>query len=226
MRGWHFLPANRRLGYGDGRLVTVGETLTVDCEPELCRAGLHAGYTILGTLEYAAGPILCEDKLGGVVVRGDDKASATERTVIRMADATAMLHEFACRCAEDALALVESPYPMAVEVVRVKRLWMVGQASDDELAKACATSPGRASVCSFEDARGAAAAAAYWAGSARAAWFASRTAGWFARDAAYAAAYAIHATYWAGAAAQASAGATQARRLAAMARTLEWEVVK
>lgn len=39
-----------------------------------------------------------------------------------------LLHEFACRCAEWALSLVENPDERSVEAIRVKRRWMVGEA--------------------------------------------------------------------------------------------------
>lgn len=47
-----------------------------------------------------------------------------------------LLHEFACRCAEWALSLVENPDNRSVEAIRVKRRWMTGDATDDELRAA------------------------------------------------------------------------------------------
>lgn len=44
-----------------------------------------------------------------------------------------LLNEFACRCAEWALSFIDSPDPSSVEVIRVKRRWMAGEATDDEL---------------------------------------------------------------------------------------------
>ena len=38
---WHFSAANKRLGYGDGREVIAGKTLSVDGE-SCCEKGLHA----------------------------------------------------------------------------------------------------------------------------------------------------------------------------------------
>lgn len=35
-----------------------------------------------------------------------------------------LLHEFACRCAEWALSLVDAPDPRSFEVIRFKRRWM------------------------------------------------------------------------------------------------------
>lgn len=47
-----------------------------------------------------------------------------------------VLHEFACRLAEQALALVEAPDPRSVAAVAAKRAWLRGEATDDELAAA------------------------------------------------------------------------------------------
>lgn len=47
-----------------------------------------------------------------------------------------VLHEFACWCAEQALALVEAPDPHSVEAIATKRAWLRGEATDDELAAA------------------------------------------------------------------------------------------
>lgn len=47
-----------------------------------------------------------------------------------------VLHEFACRCAEQALALVDTPDPRSVAAVAAKRAWLRGEATDDELAAA------------------------------------------------------------------------------------------
>ena len=44
-----------------------------------------------------------------------------------------LLHEFACRCAEWALTLVENADPRSVEAIRVKRRWMAGEATYSEL---------------------------------------------------------------------------------------------
>jgi len=52
------------------------------------------------------------------------------------ADATRTLHEFALWCAEQALSLVENPDPRSVEALRVKRLWLDREASDEELEAA------------------------------------------------------------------------------------------
>ena len=136
MRGWHFCRESRRLGYGDGREIRVGETLAVYGEPKLCDWGLHASVHVSDALIYAFGPILCRVELGGTVVRGGGKAVATERTTLAMVDATTMLHDYAIWCAERALALILAPDPRSINALAVKRRWLVGEADDDDLLAA------------------------------------------------------------------------------------------
>jgi hypothetical protein len=98
---WHFLNEDRRLANGDGRKVKVGETYRVEGQPQLCHRGLHASKRLIDALFYAPGPVLCKVQLGGVVVHGDDKAVATERTVLAMADVTDILRAFARKTAAE-----------------------------------------------------------------------------------------------------------------------------
>ena len=96
--GWHFVKADKRLGYNDGRKIRKGTTLRVDVAPELCERGLHASPFALETLRYAPGPIACFVRLGGIIVGPNkehpDKMAATERTVIAYVDATPPLRKF------------------------------------------------------------------------------------------------------------------------------------
>lgn len=57
-----------------------------------------------------------------------------------------LLHEFACRCAERALRRVENPDPRSMRAIEVKRAWIRGEATDDELeaARAAAQDAARA----------------------------------------------------------------------------------
>jgi hypothetical protein len=108
-----------------------------------------------------------------------------------------ILHEFACRCAERALARVENTDPRSVAAIETKRRWLRGEATDEELYAA-----------------GYAARDAAW----RAAGYAARdAAGATARDAAWHAA-----RYAAEAAAEAAAGA--AAGAAAWDAEREWQV--
>jgi hypothetical protein len=46
------------------------------------------------------------------------------------------IHELACRFAEYALSKADNPDPRSVEAIRVKRLWIAGKATDEEMRKA------------------------------------------------------------------------------------------
>ena len=100
-----------------------------------------------------------------------------------------ILHEFACRCAEAALALVDNPDPRSVAAIEAKRRWLRGEISDDALAAAWDAARGAAQdaarAAAQDAARDAALAAARYAARAAAwdaAWDAAEAA---ARDAAW-----------------------------------------
>ena len=59
-----------------------------------------------------------------------------------------ILHEFACRCAEYALSFVDNPDPRSIAAIEAKRKWLHGEITDAELYSA------------WDDASGAAQAAA------------------------------------------------------------------
>ena len=45
-------------------------------------------------------------------------------------------HACACRCAEDALSRIDNPDPRSINAIVVKRRWIAGEATDEELAAA------------------------------------------------------------------------------------------
>ena len=188
MLAWHFLSEDKRLGYGDGRLIEVGQTLECEGEPALCSNGMHGSAMLIDALYYANGPIVCRVEIDGDVIEDTDKLCGRRRTVLWMLNATRILHEFACTCAEDALALVERPDERSVAAIAAKRRWLNGEITDEELdsARAAAWDAARAAwdaalaarVAARDAARAAslaAAGAAAWA----VAWSAARDA---ARD--------------------------------------------
>lgn len=94
-----------------------------------------------------------------------------------------ILHEFACRCAERALSRVENPDPRSVRAIEIKRAWIRGEATDDELEAARAAALGAARAAALGAAWVAAEAAALDSAEA-AAWVAALDS---AEDAAWAA---------------------------------------
>jgi hypothetical protein len=133
---WHFLPEDRRLQYGDNRLVAAGRRHTVKGEIALCEHGLHASIKPLDAMEYAPSATVQRVKLSGTIIHGDDKLVASARTCLWIADAAPVLHEFACWCAEQALALIDNPDPRSVAAIEAKRKWLHGEITDDDLAAA------------------------------------------------------------------------------------------
>ena len=207
--GWHFLEGDKRLGYGDNRVVQVGKWYEMrrGGRPVVCECGMHAGRTIIDALEYAPGPILDRVEVQGDIAQDGHKFCGRRRRTLWRIDAEAILHEFACRCAEDALALVANPDPRSLAAVKAKREWLRGNITDDQLAAAWSAAGDAAGV---ED------RAAAWSAAGDAARNAARSAAWpaawsAAGDAAWSAARA-----GAGAAATAAARKRQANRLRAM----------
>ena len=74
-----------------------------------------------------------------------------------------ILHEFACRCAERALARIDNPDARSVAAIEAKRKWLRGEISDDEMTAAMDAAMDAARYA----ARGAA-------------WYAARDAAWAA----------------------------------------------
>ena len=140
MLAWHFLRGDRRLSYPPHTLVEVGQKLTVKPPLKLCTWGLHASKRAIDALQYAPGSIACRVELSGEILESGDKVCATERTVLQMVDATNILHEFACWCAEQALLREreagQEPDPRSWAAVDAKRKWLRGEITDSELAAA------------------------------------------------------------------------------------------
>lgn len=181
MEAWHFLAADKRLLYEPRTLVEPSQILRVKGPLALCSVGLHASVRALGALQYAPGPIVCRVQLGGKILRGDDKACATKRTCVWMADATRTLHEFACWCAENALRTAKIEDRRCWVAIETKMRWIEGEATDEELeaARAAPWAAARAAswTASWEAARAASRAAAWTAP-----WEAAREAAWEAQN--------------------------------------------
>jgi hypothetical protein len=210
--GWHFLPQDKRLRWGTKEKVREGKVSKVKGELKVCEFGLHASKRPVDALRYAPGPIVCKVLLRGEILEEEDKACATERKVLAIADATEVLHKFACWCATNALKAERKagrePDKRSWDAIKTKLAWLAGKATVYELSAA-----GAAAGAAARDAAGDAARAAAWAAAGAAAWDAARAAardaaGAAARDAAWAAARdAAWAAAWdaAGAAAWAAA---------------------
>ena len=140
---WHFLPADRHLAYGERKLVTLGETISVTPTPVMCEHGLHWSENVLDAVRYASGPIACLVHATGIIVLGHDKGCSTERTVVAWIDATAILHTFACEVAEQALYRERDagrePDERSWAAITAKRVWLRGEIGNEILMEARVT---------------------------------------------------------------------------------------
>jgi hypothetical protein len=186
MQGWHFLPNDRRMQFGQRLLVEVGKTYKAVGLLKLCENGMHASKRIIDALKYAPGAICCKVELSGIIIEDTDKAVARARHVFAMIDAAPILHEFACLCAENALKLIPPPIDSRLPAaIMAKRDWLDGKITTKELAAASAAARDAASAA--WDAASAAGSAARDAATAASA---------AARDAASAASAAATAAAW------------------------------
>ena len=199
--GYHFLPLDRRLRWGTRDVVRVGTTSAVEGGGELdlclCRHGLHASKRALDALRYAPGAVACRVSLSGERLNDIDKSCAAERTVLAMADATNLLHEFACCCAEVALLIAGYDDKRCWDAIEAKCAWMRGEMTRKQVYAvrtdiwSTAEAFAAAEAVEAADARGYAATAAIGSVvSATATASAPRSASWAAADAAEAAGYA------------------------------------
>ena len=86
--GWHFLAEDRRLKYGDGRLVEAGQTyMTPDPERplEVGDYGMHASKRALDALNNAAGPHISRVELTGERMDSSNISCGRSRHVLWVA---------------------------------------------------------------------------------------------------------------------------------------------
>jgi len=126
-------------GKGDELPWVVGETRRIEGEVALYFRGYHSSPTILDALGYAPGPVACVVEVSEPVGKDSSKQVSRTRTLIAALDATRVLHEFTCRVAEDVLSIFENQFPndkRPREVIETKRKWLMGTATNEELAAA------------------------------------------------------------------------------------------
>lgn len=136
---WHFLPQDRRLTHGDGRLVEVGQTLTMPKEdlPLAYRGhGLHASVMPLEALKHAPGPILCRVAMAGEIQSKGPIIVASQRRILHMDDVSDLLHEFAVGVAEKTLAQIDTPDQRWSDALLAKRRWLLGDTDREQVLEA------------------------------------------------------------------------------------------
>lgn len=95
--GWHFMPKDMTLQYGDGRKVTVGKWVSQLSKdpPKVCYRGMHMCQDLTHVLEFGRrGCQLCYVEVRGRMDIGSSKVSADQRRVLWHIDATEAFREF------------------------------------------------------------------------------------------------------------------------------------
>ena len=101
VKAWHF--SNGYLRYGDEDIpVEAGYLYTEDRPIRLYRMGLHGSKLLIDALGYAPGLVLSETLHSGEIIHGSDKLVSSQREVLRVADVTEQVLEFADWCADRA----------------------------------------------------------------------------------------------------------------------------
>ena len=99
MKALYFSTEDKKLRYGDNRIIVVGETHRVDCSPKCCNIGLHASKRAIDAVSFAPGSILFLVELSGDIDEQEDKLAAQSREYLAEFDATDLLREFARKIA-------------------------------------------------------------------------------------------------------------------------------
>ena len=95
MKAWYFSNTDKKLRYGDDRIIQAGKMHTVKGTPELCNHGLHASVRAIDALEYAPGSYVWFVDVTRSLDVGEDKICGQRREYLWGFDADEVLREFA-----------------------------------------------------------------------------------------------------------------------------------
>ena len=184
---WHFVKddgTNR-----DGIKEKIGKWYKVEGKIEPCKCGLHGSIELLDSLGYSPGCILRRTEHRGTVCEHNgDKIASSERRALWQIDATKILHLFACDVAEKALKDAKVTDKRSWDAIKIKRLWIQGKATNEELSAAYYAANSAAYSAANSAANYAAYSAAYSAANSAANYAANSAAYYAANYAAYSAA--------------------------------------
>ena len=140
--GWKFLTDGGRMNHDMSHIeVTAGLEVRLSGEKNIvaCQYGLHYSERPLDALSYAESNWVARvEDIGDQrdTSEGDKVATNALRYLTSPVDTERTLHEFAIWCAEQALSLIEKPDPRSLNALEVKRRWLAGKATDEELRAA------------------------------------------------------------------------------------------
>ena len=168
---WHFIKED---GTSHGGYVPDADNQEqYEGKLQLCKSGLHASERVIDALSYANGSIVRRVVCSGEIIKGDDKLVCSQRKEFWRLNITNVLHEFACRCAEQAYTAANvTDGRCCWAAIQAKRDWLAGKIGDDEL-DAARDAAGPAAWDAAWDAARAATRAAAWDAAWDAAWAAA-----------------------------------------------------
>lgn len=102
----------------------------------LCQSGLHASPKLIDALRHAPGPIISRVECTDIVRHDSNKFVCRVRKHVWWIDASSILSEFACWCAERALHQAHVIDERCWNALKAKRLWLKGMATDGYLETA------------------------------------------------------------------------------------------
>jgi hypothetical protein len=142
VHAWRFIDADKMMRFTPGPMrAQAGKSYHVDGPISIGRNGLRGSPSVLDALDPARAAWLCRTYHYGVVVylermHGDILASS-DCGVLWLVDASEILHEFGLWCAsEPSLYRTGIPDARSRRAMVLKRRWLEGTATSDELADA------------------------------------------------------------------------------------------
>jgi hypothetical protein len=144
VKGWHFLPYDRRTANGHGVAISAGVIVALkpyERRIQLCEWGFHSSRLALDAVGYAPGSIVERVRSWGAVQQGYDKLVAEVRECLWIADAEQALHEYGFWVvARFAQELARMPYSRAYAdyeeqvraVTEAKRALLKGEIDHNE----------------------------------------------------------------------------------------------
>ena len=142
---WHFAHAAGRLNEAHPRKVEVGKIYDSKGQFDLrgittLKSSRRAIYALTTAL---SGPLICRVRVWGEVAELEERPSQHHHflagrhlEVMSVMDGSALLHKFACDCADDALRIAKLDDDKARDGIKAKRAWMQGKINDEELKAA------------------------------------------------------------------------------------------
>lgn len=143
MEGYLFITDSGRFSQKDDRPVVVGETYLAEGPSKRRNVGkysLYAYKNVFTALRTAPSRTLCYVRISGDIQEDIEKFSGKNLQVLWVQDVSAALNEFICLCGERALhrqgIANHNVDEQSQNAIKVKRQWLEGKATDDELKQA------------------------------------------------------------------------------------------